>query len=75
MVSHYTSTFLFADPSFLYGVAHLLDFEGTFTAYNYSRNRPEADAKALFYDWFTVGQALNDAMSKFATGRQGEQAL
>ena len=75
MVPNFTSTFLFADPSFLYGVAHLLDFEGTFTTYNYSRNRTEADAIALFYDWFTVGQALNDAMNRLATERQGEQAL
>ena len=73
-MSRYTSTFLFADPSLVYGLASLLDFEGTFPTYNYSRNRPEADAKALYYDWLTVGQALNDAMSKF-TDTQGEQAL
>jgi hypothetical protein len=74
-VSEYTSTFLFANPSLLYGVASLLDFEGTFTTYNYSRNRPEADARALYYDWRTVGEALNEAMSKFSTETQVEQAL
>jgi hypothetical protein len=73
-MSRYGATFLFADPSLLYGVARMFDFEGTFTNYNYSRNRPEADARALYYDWHTVGQTLDEAMSRF-TETQGEQAL
>ena len=64
-VSH-LSTFLFADPSLLNGVAHLLDFEGNFTCYNLSRNGQEADARALYADWLSVGHALNDAMSEFS---------
>jgi hypothetical protein len=53
--------FLFARPSTMSGVARLLDFWGTFDAYNNSRNGSEADAKALYCDWRTVGEQLVEA--------------
>ena len=59
------STFLFANPSFVGGAAYLLDFWDTYNSYNISRTPAEADAKALYADWRSVGedllQALNDA--------------
>jgi hypothetical protein len=53
--------FLFATPSTLSGVARLLDFWGNFDAYNNSRNGSEADAKAIYCDWRTVGEQLVEA--------------
>lgn len=69
------STFLFADPCLIYGVAHLLDFQGTFTQYNLSRTPSEADSKALFADWSSVGESLLDAMNTVEAERQGGKAL
>ena len=66
------STFLFADPSFIYGVAHLLDFEGTFVSYNQSRTPIEADAKALYADWRTVGEDLLAAMNRVVAEQSGQ---
>jgi len=62
----YLSTFLFANPSFLDGVAHLLDFEGNCTAYNVGRGGQEADVRALYADWLSVGITLDDAMTKIS---------
>ena len=60
------STFLFADPSFIYGLAHILDFEGTFDVYNQSLTPAEADARALYSDWSAVGDELNEALKQLA---------
>ena len=57
------TTFLFANPSFIYGVAHLLDFEGNFNCYNQSRTTLEADARAIYADWSVVGDELIAAMN------------
>jgi hypothetical protein len=60
------SVFLFANPSFINGVARLLDFQGSYTTYNMSRNRQEADVRALYADWLSVGHALGDAIAELA---------
>ena len=54
---------LFANPSFINGVAYLLDFNGTYTVYNLSHNHQEADAQALYSDWLYVGNDLADAIN------------
>lgn len=65
-MSHTDATFLFANPSLLYGVAYLYDFEGNFTSYNVSANGEEADAIAVYRDWLAVGQTLCDAANEFS---------
>ena len=47
------------------GVARLLDFWGYFDAYNISLNTSEADARALYSDWRTVGEQLNEAIEVY----------
>jgi hypothetical protein len=59
------SGFLFADPTFISGVARVLDLYGTFDAYNASSTEYEADYKALLSDWRMVGQDIVDAMKQF----------
>ena len=66
--------FLFASPSFSSGVARLLDFHGTFDAYNECRNGDEADSLAMFCDWRIVGDTLSEAIQKFAAEVRIEQA-
>ena len=72
-VSHY-SAFLFANPSFVHGTAHLLDFWGTYDSYNYCRTREEADMVALYADWRSVGEELFHALNQ-AAAEQRESAF
>ena len=54
--------YLFATPSFLTGVARLLDLSGRFDVYNDSDDEALADARAIYSDWRMVGQDLAGAM-------------
>ena len=62
---HMGSDFLFAMPSTLSGISRTLDLGGTFDSYNESSTGLEADAKALFADWNSVGDSLVRAIEVF----------
>ena len=53
----------FVMPSFLTGVARLLDLSGRFDVYNDSADESLADARAIYSDWRMVGQDLAGAMT------------
>ncbi len=53
---------LYAKPSFLEGVARLVDIAGTLDEYNYSDSDDEADSRALQSDWEAVGNDLHSAL-------------
>ena len=55
------STFLFARPSFLEGLARALDIGATLDLYNASVTSKQADSLALRADWRAVGQDIRDA--------------
>ena len=55
--------YLFATPSFLSGVARLLDLSGRSGVYNDSDDEALADARAVYSDWRMVGQDLAGAMT------------
>ncbi len=57
------SDFLFASPSFLEGVARILDFGNTLNEYNYSESEQKADDIATRLDWAMVGSDLQNAMN------------
>jgi len=59
----YSSDFLFARPSFVEGMARVLDFGNTLNEYNSSRSTSEADSRALRADWECVGNAIREAMN------------
>ena len=67
MSSKVQSDFLMAAPSFYSGAGRLLDWCGLHDVYNASRTGNEADTKAMFADWYMVGQDINDAMVEFET--------
>lgn len=50
--------FLYARPSFIEGVARLMDVGGTLNEYNRSASDEQADARALRSDWYAVGDDL-----------------
>lgn len=56
------STFLFPEPSGLYGVARLFDLTAQLDSYNTSVTEAVADAIAMYCDWSAVGQDLRNAM-------------
>jgi hypothetical protein len=59
------STFLFARPSFLEGVARVMDLGGTMQVYNNSKTEKEADLKALKKDWQAVGEDISNAVKSY----------
>ena len=61
-----TSEFLFARPSFIEGMARILDLGGTLQEYNKSRNAAEADAIALTNDARAIGNDLRRAVAEIA---------
>jgi hypothetical protein len=56
--------FLFARPSFLEGIARVLDLGGTLQEYNSSVSEQQADALAIGADWHVVGEDLLRAMEQ-----------
>jgi hypothetical protein len=59
------TTFLFARPSFIEGVARVLDLGGTMQVYNDCKTEKEADLKALKKDWQAVGEDILGAVESY----------
>ena len=59
------SDFLFARPSFIEGMARVLDLGCTLNEYNYSKTGTEADSKALKNDFLMVFQDLGSSISDY----------
>ena len=57
-----TSDLLFTRPSFLEGVARILDFGNTLQEYNTSISPEMADYRALMADWQAVGEDMMRAV-------------
>ena len=55
---NFKSDFLYACPSFISGIARLLDLFGTFDEYNRSPNGQIADARALRSDFGVIGSDI-----------------
>lgn len=65
-----TSDFLYASPSFLEGIARIMDFANALNEYNSSLTPQEADAAAIRMDWEMVGQDFRSAVAEFETEHQ-----
>jgi len=59
------TTFLYATPNFLLGMASVLDLGATLTVYNESESPEEADFKAIYSDWATTGEDISSALNKW----------
>jgi hypothetical protein len=64
------TTYLYATPSFLEGVARLFDFTGSLNAYNCSDSPNQADFKAISSDWMVVGGDLRKAIKNYQEHEQ-----
>lgn len=58
-----SSNFLFVQPSFLRGMARVVDLGGTLNrrAYNSSKTAIEADSKAILSDWQVLADDIREA--------------
>lgn len=65
--------FLFATPSFIGGMASVLDLGATLVQYNQSLTAAEADTKAMQSDWETTGKDLRAAMNKWREAHHGKE--
>jgi hypothetical protein len=54
---------LFQRPSFLEGMARVVDYEGVLNMYNTSVTSQEADAESIAADWRMVGNDIQKAMT------------
>ena len=63
----YLSTYLFSCPSFLSGVAKVLDLGATFDEYNTSETPNEADYRAFLLDWHMVSIDLKKSIDSVMT--------
>lgn len=57
--------FLFVDPSFLSGMATVMDIGGSLVMYNESESGTEADERAIASDWAVVGSHILSAAKTF----------
>lgn len=57
------SSLLYADPSFLEGMARLFDFADTLTEFNRSLSGEQADVLALAADWQAVAEDMLGAIA------------
>ena len=57
--------FLFAEPSFIEGLARIFDFSGTLNVYNESETEIEADFMALKNDWVEIGKDIKTAIKEY----------
>lgn len=62
--------YLFARPSFIEGMARVLDLGSTLNEYNRSSTPEEADRSALKSDWYSIG---SDMWSVIKTYEQTEK--
>ena len=56
---------LFANPSFITGMAKILDIGATFDVYNENITPKEADYRAILSDWYAVGDELRYALEEY----------
>jgi len=59
------SDFLFAQPSFMEGLARVVDAAGALNEYNRMPASQEADALAMWADWAAVGAEIAAAAAQF----------
>lgn len=61
------TTFLVAKNDFISGVSRTLDIASTRNkrVYNTSQSGDEADKKAIFSDWFMIGNDIRSAYEQF----------
>jgi len=66
------TTFLLPKNDFWIGMGSVLNIAGSFFDYNASETPTEADAKAIYSDWYNTGEDLKDSTEKIARKHKAE---
>ena len=53
-----STDFLYARPSFIEGMARIMDVTGSLNEYNHAQDGQEADTIAIWSDWAMIGQDM-----------------
>ncbi len=64
-MSKYVFGRLYAEPSFLEGMARVVDIGGTLQTYNVSKTEQEADIAAMKNDWRAVGEDIQTSIADY----------
>lgn len=62
--------YLFGKTIMLNGVGRIFDLNNSLNKYNRSKTETEADMKAIYLDWLSVGQDLRVSMDKYERIRE-----
>ena len=57
--------FLYAEPSFIEGIARIFDFTGTLNVYNISPTGEIADELAMCMDWVQTSDDIRSAFDRY----------
>ncbi len=69
--NNYTFILLKQMPSFIDGMASLLDFSDPKAKYNYSKTNDEADSNAIRADWMAIGCDMQNAIKTYVEEEKG----
>lgn len=69
-MSKYVFGKLYAEPSFVEGMARILDIGNTLQIYNVSETEQEADVTALKNDWRAVGDDIQVSIARYGQERK-----
>jgi hypothetical protein len=58
------STYLFARPSFVEGVARMVDLSNSLNTYNQSLTGTQADARSIYEDWKALGHDVRVSLEQ-----------
>ena len=61
-------------PSFLDGMASLIDMSPSINKYNTDKTEKDADIKSIQADWLTVGKDMKDAIEKYAAAESTQSS-
>lgn len=68
MYKSYTNI-LFPKSGFVRGMARVFDLFGALNNYNTSESSKQADSKAIYSDWISVGNDLRNVFGKYKYDR------
>ena len=71
----FKTDFLLPKNNFFIGLGSVLNISGSYFEYNSSESEEEADRKALFSDWFNVGNDLKVSTEDFKKKHSKELSI
>ena len=71
----YRTSFLLPKNDFVVGLGSVLNIAGSYFDYNYSKSEKEADYKAMYSDWYNIGEDIRKSKEKFEKENEDKLCL